>query len=180
MPRSVTTNIAVYPTPLANMTEALQRLIQDPNGCFEQTSSTSYPLTMAQQYFLVHTGVDPQAGRARRARNWTPATSAWSSFWCPDRGYEWFGQDPGHEALTAFGLLHFTDMAQVREVDQNMIATTRAWLLKQRDGKGGFERKRRALHTWIEDKDCSNAYILWALLESGEKPEEPRAPKSPR
>jgi hypothetical protein len=44
-------------------------------------------------------------------------------------------------------------------------------LLKQRDGKGGFERKRRALHTWIEDKDCSNAYIVWALLESGEKPE---------
>ena len=37
VPNSVTTNIAVYPTPLANMTEALQRMIQDPNGCFEQT-----------------------------------------------------------------------------------------------------------------------------------------------
>ena len=42
---------AVYPTPLANLTEALARLIQEPSGCFEQTSSTSYPLTMAQQYF---------------------------------------------------------------------------------------------------------------------------------
>jgi hypothetical protein len=48
-----------------------------------------------------------------------------------------------------------------------MIATTRAWLLKQKDGQGGFTRKRRALHTWIEDKDCSNAYICWALLETG-------------
>jgi hypothetical protein len=50
-----------------------------------------------------------------------------------------------------------------------MLANTKAWLLKQRDGKGGFERKRRALHTWIEDKDTSDAYITWALVESGEK-----------
>ena len=50
-----------------------------------------------------------------------------------------------------------------------MLADASSWLLKQKDGKGGFERKRRALHTWIEDKDCSNGYILWALLESGQQ-----------
>jgi uncharacterized protein YfaS (alpha-2-macroglobulin family) len=169
VPNSVTTNIAVYPTPLGNLTEALQRLIVDPNGCFEQTSSTSYPLTMAQQYFLSHTGVDPKVVEAARQKL-DAGYKRLVSFWCPDRGYEWFGQDPGHEALTAFGLLHFSDMAQVREVDRNMIGQTRGWLMKQRDGKGGFERKRRALHTWIEDRDCSNAYIAWALLEGGEKP----------
>ena len=41
------------------------------------------------------------------------------------------------------------------------------------DGKGGFERKRRALHTWIEDKDSSDSYITWALLESGTPPPPP-------
>jgi hypothetical protein len=168
VPGSMTSNVAVYPTPLANMTEALQRLIQDPNGCFEQTSSTSYPLTMAQQYFLSHTGIDPKTVEMARGKL-DAGYKRLVGFWCPDRGYEWFGQDPGHEALTAFGLLHFSDMAQVRDVDQNMINSTREWLLKQRDGKGGFERKRRALHTWIEDKDCSNAYISWALLETGAK-----------
>jgi uncharacterized protein YfaS (alpha-2-macroglobulin family) len=40
-PTSLLSNTAVYPTPLANLTEALQRMIQDPHGCFEQTSSTS-------------------------------------------------------------------------------------------------------------------------------------------
>src|SRR6187549_3481887 len=50
-----------------------------------------------------------------------------------------------------------------------MISNTRAWLLKQKDGSGGFSRKRRALHTWVEDKDSSNAYITWALLEAGER-----------
>ncbi len=164
---SISSNTAVYPTPLANLTEALQRMIQDPYGCFEQTSATSYPLTMAQQYFVSHTGVDPklvQTSREKLDKGYKQLVG----FWCPDRGYEWFGENPGHEALTAFGLLHFSDMAQVREVDQNMIATTRTWLLKQRDGKGGFNRKRRSLHSWIEDKDCSNAYITWSLLESGQ------------
>jgi hypothetical protein len=56
-------------------------------------------------------------------------------------------------------------MSQVMDVDQSMVATTRAWLLKQKDGQGGFTRKAHSLHTWIEDKDCSNAYILWSLLE---------------
>jgi alpha-2-macroglobulin-like protein len=165
VPGSVISNTGVYPTPLANMTEALERLIQDPNGCFEQTSSTSYPLTMAQQYFQSHSGVDPKLVETSRQKL-DAGYKKLVGFWCPDKGYEWFGQDPGHEALTAFGLLHFADMSQVLDVDQNMVATTRAWLLKQKDGQGGFTRKRRSLHSWIEDKDCSNAYILWSLLES--------------
>jgi hypothetical protein len=64
--------------------------------------------------------------------------------------------------------MEFSDMAQVREVDTEMIARTRTWLLGQRDGKGGFARKRRALHTWLADPDVSNAYITWALLSAGE------------
>jgi uncharacterized protein YfaS (alpha-2-macroglobulin family) len=165
---SLRTSVAVYPTPLANMTQALARLIQDPYGCFEQTSSTTYPLTMAQQYFTSHTGVDPKLVSAAQEKL-EAGYKRLVSFECSDKGYEWFGENPGHEALTAYGLLHFTDMAQVREVDHQMITRSRDWLYKQRDGKGGFSRKRRALHTWLEDRDASNGYILWAMLESGAK-----------
>jgi uncharacterized protein YfaS (alpha-2-macroglobulin family) len=45
---------------MGNMTEAMKRLIQEPCGCFEQTSSTIYPLTMAQKYFQTHKDVDPE------------------------------------------------------------------------------------------------------------------------
>jgi hypothetical protein len=166
VPGSVRTRVVVYPTPLANLTQALARLIQDPSGCFEQTSSTSYPLTMAQQYFLGHTGVDPALVTAAQEKL-EAGYKRLVSFETPERGYEWFGESPGHEALTAYGLLHFADMARVRDVDASMVARTRTWLLGQRDGAGGFARKRRALHTWIEDQDSSNGYILWALLETG-------------
>ncbi|OJT22637.1 A-macroglobulin complement component [Archangium sp. Cb G35] len=168
---SVKTSIAVYPSPLANMTESLARLIQEPSGCFEQTSSTTYPMTMAQQYFQTHSGVSPELVASAREKLET-GYKRLVGFECSEKGYEWFGENPGHEALTAFGLMHFSDMKQVRDVDAAMLERTRAWLLKQRDGKGGFERKRRALHTWIEDSDTSNAYILWALLESADKPAE--------
>ena len=165
VPGSVRTSIAVYPGPLANMTESLARLIQEPSGCFEQTSSTTYPMTMAQQYFQTHTGVSPElvaSAREKLERGYQRLVGYETS----EKGYEWFGQSPGHEALTAFGLLHFTDMRQVRDVDAVMLERTREWLLQQRDGQGGFNRKRRALHVWVEDADTSNAYILWTLLES--------------
>jgi len=167
IPGSAASDIAVYPTPLANLTGALERLIREPYGCFEQTSSTTYPLVMAQQYFLTHQGVDPkliQRSKEMLERGYKRLTG----FECKEKGYEWFGADPAHEALTAYGLLEFTDMANVWDVDKKMLKRTREWLLGTRDGKGGFKRERRALHTWIADPDCSNSYITWALLECKE------------
>jgi len=166
--QSMTAHAVVYPSPLANLNEALARLICEPYGCFEQTSSTTYPLVMAQQYFTTHQGVDPDLVR-RASDTLARGYERLTSFECKGKGYEWFAEDPGHEALTAYGLLEFTDMAAVREVDRAMLDRTRTWLLAARDGKGGFSRARRALHTWIVDADCSNAYITWALLETGEK-----------
>ena len=165
---SVVTSIALYPTPLANMTEALQRLLQEPNGCFEQTSSTTYPLVMADQYFLTHAGVDPQL-IAKSNELLAKGYDRLKGFECKNKGYEWFGEDPGHECLSAFGLLEFTDMSQVRDVDSSMLKNTRTWLLARRDGKGGYSHERRALHTWIADPGCANGYCTWALLECGEK-----------
>lgn len=167
--RSLSSTVTVYPTPLANMTDALQSLLRQPNGCFEQTSSTSYPITMAQQYFLTHTGVDPAL--VEKAKDLLDVSyKKLTGFESPRKGYEWFGADPGHEALTAYGLMQFTDMSRVRTVDKEMIDRTRAWLLSRRDGKGGFSRDSKALDSFGgAPADTTNAYIVWALIESGEK-----------
>jgi uncharacterized protein YfaS (alpha-2-macroglobulin family) len=167
---SLASEISVFPTPLANMTQALEQLIRQPYGCFEQTSSTSYPLVMAQQYFMSHTGVDPKL--VERSNTFLEESyQRLIGFECKTtKGFEWFGADPGHEALSAYGLLQFTDMAQVRSVDARILKDTREFVLKQRDGKGGFKRERATLHTWVSDPECSNGYILWSLLEAGEKP----------
>jgi uncharacterized protein YfaS (alpha-2-macroglobulin family) len=162
---SLAARILVYPTPLASMTEALQRLIQEPYGCFEQTSSTTYPLVMAQQYFLSHQGVDP-ALVERSSEILAKGYERLLGFECGGGGFEWFGSDPGHDALTAYGLLQFTDMAHVRHVDPVMLQRTRTWLLAQRDGQGGYARKTHTLHTWLADPEVANPYNTWALLEA--------------
>lgn len=165
---SLKCRVAVYPTPLATMNDALARLIVEPCGCFEQTSSTNYPLVMAQQYFMSHEGVDPSLIQAS-AKALANGYDRLLGFECKSGGFEWFGEDPGHEALTAYGLMEFTDMAQVQSVDPVMLERTRKWLIGTKDGKGGFNRGRRALHTWVTEPECSNGYIAWALLSSGNK-----------
>ena len=166
---SVSSSVMVYPTPLASMTGALQSLLQQPNGCFEQTSSTSYPMVMAQQYFMTHTSIDP--GIIEKTRDLLEASyKRLTGFESHTKGYEWFGADPGHEALTAYGLMQFTDMSQVRSVDKDMLNRTRAWLLSRRDGSGGFNRSPKAVDSFGgAPADTTNAYITWALVESGEK-----------
>jgi A-macroglobulin TED domain/Carboxypeptidase regulatory-like domain/MG2 domain/Alpha-2-macroglobulin family len=166
---SLTSSATIYPTPLASMTDALQALIREPNGCFEQTSSTSYPMVMAQQYFLTHTGIDPAI--IEKAKSLLEVSyQRLTGFESRSNGYEWFGADPGHEALTAYGLMQFTDMAHVRTVDKEMLDRTRAWLLSRRNGKGGFQMNPKALDSFGRaPEDTTNAYIVWALIESGEK-----------
>jgi hypothetical protein len=166
---SVSSNVTVYPSPLASMTDALQALLQQPYGCFEQTSSVSYPMVMAQQYFLTHAGVDPKL--IEKAKDLLEVSyKRLTGFESRSRGYEWFGADPGHEALTAYGLMQFTDMSKVRTVDMDMVGRTRSWLLSRRDGKGAFTLNAKALDSFGHaPADTTNAYIVWALLESGEK-----------
>ncbi|MGN0866122.1 MAG: MG2 domain-containing protein [Oligosphaeraceae bacterium] len=161
----------VYTSPAATMEAALNALLRQPHGCFEQTSSTNYPLVMAQQYFLSHAPGNPETvARARELLE--EGYGKLVSFQCASKGYEWFGADPGHEALTAYGLMEFADMAKVMPVDENMMADTRRWLLNRRDGEGGFQQNEKALDSFGRaPRDTTNAYIVWALLESGESPE---------
>jgi hypothetical protein len=171
VPNSMVATISVYPSPVANMTDAVAGLLQEPNGCFEQTSSTNYPLAMAQEYFTTHQGVDA-ALVARAADLLGRGYQRLVGFECKDKGYEWFGGDaPGHEALTAYGLMEFADMKQAKlsTVDDQMVGRTRAWLLGREDGKGGFQRNAKSCDSFgSAPEETTNAYIVWALLRSGE------------
>ena len=123
---------------------------------------------MAQRYFTTHQGVDPKLIREAQEKL-DKAYKRLVGFECDQKGYEWFGSDPGHEALTAYGLMQFRDMQDIRTVDSSMIARTRDWLLNRRDGKGGFQRNQRALDSFGgAPEETTHAYITWALVEAGE------------
>ena len=166
--------LQVYPSTLADLQKGLEGLLREPNGCFEQTSTSNYPNLLILQYLKESNQAKPEI--ERRARELLDhGYQKLLSFECTDpaknakQGYEWFGGTaPPHEALTAYGLMEFRDMARVREVDPAMLQRTQQYLLTQRDGKGGFRRNPRALDTFGRAPEpITNAYIVWSLTEGG-------------
>jgi hypothetical protein len=174
VPGTLKCKLEVYPSTLADLQKGLEGLLREPNGCFEQTSTTNYPNVLILSYLRESNQANPALEKRARdllARGYQKLTS----FECLDtganqrRGYEWFGGTaPAHEALTAYGLMQFRDMAKVQDVDAKMLQRTRTYLMAQRDGKGGFKRNPRALDTFGRAPDnVTNAYIVWSLTEGG-------------
>ncbi len=165
-PGSLMAQMKVYPSPIASMEEALNALLCEPCGCFEQTSSATYPLIMVLQYFISHEGIDPDK-IVKTGQLLNQGYNKLLSYESSSYGYECFGGDPGHEALTAYALMEFVDMSQVMSVDESMVTRTRNWLLERRDGKGGFKRSDNSQYKFgYAPELTTTAYIIWALLES--------------
>lgn len=174
---SLQVRVQVFPSTLADLQKGLEGLLREPCGCFEQTSTSNYPNTMILSYLRETEQAAPEIEKQARAmleRGYDRLTS----YECqkPEdnkvkRGYEWFGGTaPAHEALTAYGLMQFRDMAKFTRVDEAMLKRTEEYLLQQRDGKGGFKRNPRALDSFGQAPDhITNAYIVWSLTESGSK-----------
>ncbi len=169
--------VSVYPSTLAELQKGLEGLLREPGGCFEQTSTTNYPNALILQYLRESDQANPTAMKKAKGllergyaklTSFEVAASGVASAPRVRQGFEWFGQFPAHEALTAYGLMQFRDMARVTDVDPKLLQRTRDYLLTRRDGKGGFTRNPQALDTFGRaPNDVTNAYIIWALTESG-------------
>jgi A-macroglobulin TED domain/Alpha-2-macroglobulin family len=173
IPGTLKCQVQVYPSTLADLQKGLEAMLREPGGCFEQTSSSNYPNVLILKYLKESDQANPEL--EQRARQLLASGyQKLVAFECEvpseqkRRGYEWFGGSaPAHEALTAYGLLEFRDMAAVFDVDPRMVERTREYLLSQRDGKGGFKRNPRALDSFGRaPEDITNAYIIWSLTES--------------
>jgi uncharacterized protein YfaS (alpha-2-macroglobulin family) len=162
--------VTLSPTPLATVVSGLDSILQEPYGCFEQASSSNYPNVMVVSYLQERQIAEP-ALLARASGLLDQGYKKLAPYETPTKGYEWFGGSPGHEALTAYGLMEFADMKAVYpEVDEGMVKRTAEWLMARRDGKGGFSRNERALDSFgAASPEVTNAYIVWALTEAGRK-----------
>ena len=171
--------VQAYPSVLADLQKGLDALLREPHGCFEQASSSNYPNVLILNYLQDTKQANPVIEKKARGLLDSGYNKLLSFECAPSgdptnkRGYEWFGQAaPPHEALTAYGLLEFHDMARVYTVDKAMVERTRKYLLDQRDGKGGFKRNAKALDRFGRaPQPVTNAYLVWALTETG-RPEE--------
>ncbi len=99
------------------------------------------------------------------------------TFEVPGGGFSLFGQAPAQVFLTAYGLMEFSDMAEVYPVDQEMIDRTARWLMDQQQSDGTWLEQGYSEHWRVNAELPTTAYITWALVEAGYKntPEVERA-----
>src|SRR5204863_6580330 len=94
--------LKIYPSNFSQLVEGLETIFQMPSGCFEQTSSTTYPNVLALDY-LKRTGKASPQVEAKARQYVHLGYQRLVSFEVPGGGFEWFGQPPAHDLLTAYG-----------------------------------------------------------------------------
>ncbi len=168
MPGSLKVHATAYPDVTSDLLAGVESILAEPFGCFEQTSMTSYPNVLVLNYLKQANVPDKELTQKAEALL-EKGYKKLVSFETKQKGYEWFGGTPAHEALSAYGLLQFKEMQKVAPyVDASMVERTSQWLLSRRDGKGGFLRSAQALDNFGRANDeITNAYIVYSLAEAG-------------
>jgi uncharacterized protein YfaS (alpha-2-macroglobulin family) len=166
IPDSQSLWIKIYPSRFSEIVEGLDSIFQEPYGCFEQTSSTTYPNVLALDYMKRTGRLTPEVEvKARKFIN--AGYQRLLTFEVAGGGFEWFGRNPAHEGLTAYGILEFTDMSRVHPVDQPMIERTKKWLDSKQNADGSWNWSDGP-HDWHANSPAT-AYVAWALAESGDE-----------
>jgi hypothetical protein len=165
--------VKVYPSSFSQLVEGLDSIFQMPSGCFEQTSSTTYPNVLALDY-LRRTGQSAPAVEAKARQFIHLGYQRLVGFEVSGGGFDWFGRPPANRTLTAYGLMEFEDMARVHDVDPALIDRTRRWLLAARKSDGSWDPEGHALHDDVtrgadagQARLATTAYIAWAVFARG-------------
>ena len=166
IPASQNLWIKCYPSRFSEVVEGLDSIFQAPYGCFEQTSSCTYPNVLVLDYMKRMGRMTPEIEiKARKFIN--AGYQRLLTFEVPGGGFEWFGHTPAHVGLTAYGILEFTDMSRVHPVDQAMVDRTIKWLRDQQNADGSWNQAA-GLDRW-SGKAPVTAYVAWALAEAGDR-----------
>jgi hypothetical protein len=163
--------VKVYPGVLSQVVEGLDKMLRMPFGCFEQTSSVTYPNILVLDYMKSTGKMTPEL--QMKAEGFINAGyQRLVSYEVPGGGFEWFGNPPAHKILTAYGLMEFADMAEVHPVDQAVLSRTADWLAAQQESDGGWTPDtggiaEGAINNYQNSRFRTTAYLLWAMLEAG-------------
>jgi uncharacterized protein YfaS (alpha-2-macroglobulin family) len=164
--------VRLYPGPLSQIIEGMDSILRMPGGCFEQTSSSTYPNVLALDYMKHTKKLTPEV-HAKAEGYIANGYQRLLTFEVPGGGFSWFGQAPANKILTAYGLMEFNDMSKVSDVDPRVIERTRAWLASQQQPDGSWEADPSLINEGATDRYNSNvlritAYIAWSLVNTGD------------
>lgn len=163
--------VKLYPGVLSEVLAGLEGLLQMPYGCFEQTSSATYPNVLVLDYLQRSGQINPRL--QLQAENLISlGYQRLLSFEVPGEpgGFSLFGDPPAETMLTAYGLLEFSDMAAVAYVDPALIERTVDFLASRQNSDGSWTPTMLYSLDGSVDVDstlAATAYIAWGMADAG-------------
>ncbi len=163
--------VRLYPGPLSQVVESMDSILRMPGGCFEQTSSSTYPNVLALDYMKRTKKLTPEV-HAKAEGYIANGYQRLLTFEVPGGGFSWFGQAPANKILTSYGLMEFYDMSKVYDVDPKLISRTQDWLASQQQQDGSWKPdtafiNEGATNRYNTDVLRITAYIAWSLGNTG-------------
>jgi uncharacterized protein YfaS (alpha-2-macroglobulin family) len=167
--------VRLYPGPLSQVIEGMDSILRMPGGCFEQTSSSTYPNVLALDYMKRTKKLTPEV-HAKAEGYIANGYQRLLTFEVPGGGFSWFGEAPANKILTAYGLMEFSDMAKVFEVDPRLIERTQQWLASQQQADGSWKLDSSFINEGATNRYNSDVlritvYLAWSLENTGYKGE---------
>ena len=165
--------VRLYPGPLSQVVEGMDAILRMPYGCFEQTSSATYPNVLALDYMKRTKKLTPEV-HAKAEGFIANGYQRLLTFEVPGGGFSWFGNAPANKILTAYGLMEFSDMSRVHDVDARLIERTQQWLAGQQQADGSWKPdtsfiNEGATNRYNNDLLRITAYLGWSLENTGYK-----------
>src|SRR5437660_7951340 len=159
--------VRLYPGPLSQVIEGMGSLLRMPFGCFEQTSSSTYPNVLALDYMKRTKKLTPEV-HAKAEGYIANGYQRLLTFEVPGGGFSWFGSAPANKILTSYGLMEFSDMSKVYDVDPRLIQRTQQWLAGQQQSDGSWKPDASFINEGATNRYNSDvlritAYIAWSL-----------------
>jgi uncharacterized protein YfaS (alpha-2-macroglobulin family) len=163
--------VRLYPGPLSQIVEGMDSILRMPGGCFEQTSSSTYPNVLALDYMKRTKKLTPEI-HAKAEGYISNGYQRLLTFEVPGGGFSWFGSPPANKILTAYGLMEFYDMSKVYDVDPKLIERTQQWLAAQQQPDGSWKPDTQFINEGATNRYNSDmlritAYIAWSLENTG-------------
>ena len=163
--------VRLYPGPLSQVIEGMDSLLRMPFGCFEQTSSSTYPNVLALDYMKRTKKLTPEV-HAKAEGYIANGYQRLLTFEVPGGGFSWFGNAPANQILTAYGLMEFYDMSKIYDVDPKLISRTQQWLAGQQQADGSWKPdasfiNEGATNRYNKDALRITAYLAWSLEDTG-------------
>jgi uncharacterized protein YfaS (alpha-2-macroglobulin family) len=163
--------VRLYPGPMSQVVEGMDSILRMPGGCFEQTSSSTYPNVLALDYMKRTKKLTPEI-RAKAEGYIANGYQRLLTFEVPGGGFSWFGNVPANKILTAYGLMEFYDMSKVYDVDARLISRTQQWLASQQQTDGSWKPDTQFINEGATNRYNSDllritAYIAWSLKDTG-------------